>query len=330
MSKHKSMDFKKIVVSIGGNAIIRRTERGDIEEQFENVAAACSYIAELSRSVGTGIIITHGNGPVVGNIAVRNEAAKEIVPPMPLFICDADSEGGIGFMIQQTLYNGLRRIGSKREAVTVITQVVVERDDPAFKDPTKFVGLFYGKDEAKTLSRTRGWVMKEDSNRGFRRVVPSPRPKRIVEAGVIKGLADSGVIVIAAGGGGVPVVESDDGTLKGVDAVVDKDFATTLLALEIGADAIINLTQIDKVYKDFGKPSQEGLPVLTVGEARRYFKEGHFPAGSMGPKIEAAIEFVEGGIPPFGGGGGREVIIAAPELIAEALSGNAGTRVVSG
>lgn len=328
MSENPPYDFKKIIVSIGGNAIIRRTESGDIEEQFENVAVACSYIAELARRRGTGIIITHGNGPVVGNIAVRNEAAKEIVPPMPLFICDADSEGGIGFMIQQTLFNSLKRIGCKRDVVAVITQTVVDKGDPAFKDPTKFVGLFYGKDESEAVSKTRGWVMKEDSNRGFRRVVPSPRPKRIVEAGVINGLADSGVIVIAAGGGGVPVVESGDGTLKGVDAVVDKDFATTLLALQTGAEMIINLTQIDKVYKDFGKPSQEGLPLLTVGEARRYFKEGHFPAGSMGPKIEAAIEFVEkGGIAPFGG---REVIITTPELIAEAIAGNAGTRVVSG
>lgn len=326
MSGNPSYNFKKIVVSIGGNAIIRRMERGDIEEQFENVAEACSFIAELSRSSATGIIITHGNGPIVGNIAVRNEAAKDIVPPMPLFICDADSEGGIGYMIQQTLYNSLKRIGCKRDVVTVITQTVVDRGDSAFKDPSKFVGLFYGKDEAQTLSKTQSWVMKEDSNRGFRRVVPSPMPKRIVEAGVIKGLAEGGVIVIAAGGGGVPVVESDDGTLKGVDAVVDKDFATTLLALQTGADRIINLTQIDKVYKDFGKPSQEGLPLLTVSEARRYLKEGHFPAGSMGPKIEAAIEFVEGGIPPFGGG--REVVITAPELIAEALAGNAGTRVV--
>lgn len=326
MSDNPPYDFKKIVVSIGGNAIIRRTERGDIEEQFENVGAACSFIAELARSSGASIIITHGNGPIVGNIAVRNEAAKEIVPPMPLFICDADSEGGIGFMIQQTLYNSLKRIGCKREAATIVTQVVVDGGDPAFKDPTKFVGLFYGKEESMAVSKARGWVMKEDSNRGYRRVVPSPRPKRIVEAGVINGLADSGVIVIAAGGGGVPVVESDDGTLKGVDAVVDKDFATTLLALQTGADAIINLTQIDKVYKDYGKPSQEGLPMLTASEARRYLKEGHFPAGSMGPKIEAAIEFVEkGGIAPLGG---REVVITAPELIAEALAGNAGTRVV--
>lgn len=310
--------LERIIVSLGGNAIVRRGERGTVEEQFENARAACGYIAAMARG-GRSIIITHGNGPIVGNLVIQNESAKNVVPPMPLYICDADSEGGIGFMIQQTLYNQLHRIHNIKDVVTIVTQVVVDRADPAFTDPSKPVGPFYTVKEAETLARTMGWIMKEDSHRGFRRVVPSPKPEKIIESQVIERLASSGVIVIAAGGGGVPVVELDDGTLAGIDAVIDKDRATALLAKETRAEVFINLTQIDRVYINFGKPAQKGLPELSMDEARKYLEAGEFAPGSMGPKIEAAIEFLEGG--------GKEVIITSPELVEEAVSGCAGTRI---
>lgn len=308
------------IVSIGGNTIIRRGEKGTIEEQFEHTRAVMAHVADLLGR-GYRIVITHGNGPIVGNIVIRNEAAKNTIPPMPLYICDADSEGGIGFMLQQTLYNQLQRF-RKASVVTIVTQVVVDRGDPAFSNPTKPIGPFYSEEEAETLEREKGWVMVEDSQRGWRRVVPSPRPLRVVEADVIRMLADSGVVVIAAGGGGVPVVESPGGDLEGVDAVIDKDLATSCLAMEIGAGLFINLTTIDKVYIKFGRYGQEGLDRLTVAEARRYLAQGEFAPGSMGPKIEAAVEFLEWGI-------GKEVFITTPELIDEAMEGRAGTRITT-
>lgn len=310
----------KIIFSIGGNALIRRGEAGTIEEQFENAEAACSAVARLS-SKGGAIIITHGNGPIVGNIIIRGEAARDKVPPMPLYIDDADSEGGIGFMIQQTIYNRLKKLNKHIDVVTVVTQVVVDAGDAAFGHPTKPVGPFYSREEALTLEKEKGWRVVEDSQRGFRRVVPSPRPLRVVEAGVIKKLSESGVIVIAAGGGGVPVVEKADGTLRGVDAVVDKDLATSLLARETGAEVFINLTQIECVYINFGKPDQSPLRELELRDARKYLARGEFAPGSMAPKIEAAVEFLTYG--------GREVFITTPELVEDALSGHAGTRVFS-
>ena len=310
---------ERVVVSLGGNAIVRRGEAGTIEEQFVNAASASAYVAELVGN-GASVVITHGNGPIVGNLVIQNESAQNAVPPMPLYICDADSVGAIGFVIQQTLYNRLHRIHKIKEVATVVTQVVVDPADPAFLDPSKPVGPFYTASEAAELAGSRGWIMKEDSLRGLRRVVPSPRPRRIVEAGVISKLAASGVVVIAAGGGGVPVVEDEEGMLRGIDAVVDKDLSTALLAVEIGARRIINLTQIDKVYLDYGKPGEKGLPEMSLEEARRYLAEGHFAPGSMGPKIEGAIEFLEGG--------GEEVIITTPELIKDALDGKAGTKVI--
>ncbi len=310
---------EKIIVSIGGNVIIRRGGRGTIDEQMENLSQACGYIGRMVKG-GKSIIITHGNGPIVGNIVIRNEAVKDLIPPEPLYICDADSEGGIGFMIQQSLYNQLHRLHNIKDVATIVTQVVVDKADPAFKDPSKPVGPYYSEEEAARLAEARGWVMKEDSLRGFRRVVPSPAPKRIIEASVVKTLAELGVIVIAAGGGGVPVVEEEDGTLRGIDAVIDKDLATALLAREVKADRFINLTQVDMVYINFGKPGQKGVPEMSVKEAERFLKAGEFAPGSMGPKVRAAIDFIESG--------GREVVITQPELIEAALDGKAGTRIV--
>jgi len=306
------------VVSLGGNALLRRGERGTIEEQFANTRACTAGVAELLAQ-GFRVVITHGNGPVVGNIVLQNEAARNTVPPMPLYVCDADSEGGIGFMVQQTLHNALRRLRPPPDVVAVITQVVVDAADPAFDHPTKPIGPYYTADEAATLERERGWRLAEDAGRGYRRVVPSPTPLRVVEAPVVLRLAADGVVVIAAGGGGVPVVETTNGDLQGVDAVVDKDLTTAVLAAEIGADRILTLTSVDRAYLNFGTPTQRGLDRIDLEEARAYLAEGHFLPGSMGPKVEAAIRFLEAG--------GREVVIAEPERAAAALRGEAGTRI---
>lgn len=307
----------KIIVSLGGNAIVRRGERGTIEEQFENARAACEYVAEVASS--GAVIITHGNGPIVGNLVIQNDAAKDFTPAMPLYICDADSEGGIGFVIQQTLYNRLHKTHNLKNVVTIVTQIVVDANDPAFSYPTKPVGPYYSEAEARALRKAKGWVMTEDSNRGWRRVVPSPKPRKIIEADVINKLSQEGVIVIAAGGGGVPVIEDELGMLSGVDAVIDKDLATALLAKVTGAKRFINLTQIDMVYLNFGRPDAKGISEMSASDAKKYLDEGQFARGSMGPKIEAAIEFLMDG--------GEEVIITSPEALKDALNGRAGTRI---
>lgn len=307
------------IVSIGGNTLIRKGEKGTIEEQFKHMEECMGYVVKLA-SENKKIVITHGNGPIVGNIVIRNEAAKDIIPPMPLYICNADSEGGIGFMIQQSIYNQFKKLNMKRSIVTIVTQVLVNKDDPAFSNPTKPIGPFYTKVEAEKIQKEKGWAIGEDSNRGYRRVVPSPKPLKVIEAGIVKKLALEGVIVIAAGGGGVPVIQTRNGNLQGIDAVIDKDLATAVLAKEIGAETFIDLTSVDRVYINFGKPNQIGLDRLTVSEAKKYLAAGEFASGSMGPKIEAAIEFLETG--------GKEVIITTPELLELALKGKAGTRIV--
>lgn len=306
------------IISIGGNALIPKGEKGTIDEQFDHTMLAMGKIAKMLEH-DSNIVITHGNGPIVGNIVIRNEAAKDIIPAMPLYICDADSEGGIGFMLQQSLYNCFKKNGISREVVALVTQVVVDKNDPAFLNPTKPIGPFYSKDDSDLLAKSRGWVLREDSGRGFRRVVPSPKPKRIVESQVIKKFADDGVIVIAAGGGGVPVIEESESRLKGIDAVIDKDLATAVLAKEIGADRFINLTSIDKVYINFGKPNQKGLDKINLEDAIKYLNTGEFAPGSMGPKIESAIEFLNTG--------GKEVIITNAESLESAMQGRGGTRI---
>jgi carbamate kinase len=306
------------VISLGGNAILRRGERGTIEEQFHN-ADYC--MAEVAGMLATGrrVVITHGNGPIVGNIVVRNECAGNTIPPMPLYYSDADSEGGIGFMIQQTLYNRLMMIREVKDVVTIITQVVVDSGDPAFSRPTKPIGPYYREEETEILQKEKGWVFVRQVG-GCRRVVPSPMPKRIIEKDVIKRLALEGVVVIAAGGGGVPVVESAEGMLRGIDAVIDKDLTTSVLATEIGAEGIIILTDVDRVYLNFGTAGQKGIENVRLDDIRRFYAEGHFPPGSMGPKIEAAIRFLEAG--------GRRVVITLPELMGKALEGRAGTTII--
>ena len=306
------------IVSIGGNTLIRKGEKGTIEEQFEHTEKCMAYIAKMA-SQGKRIVITHGNGPIVGNIVIRNEAAKDIMPPMPLYICNADSEGGIGFMLQQALYNQLKKLNAHRDVATIVTQVVVDKNDPAFSKPAKPIGPFYTKEEAERIKQQKGWTIHEDSNRGYRRVVPSPKPLKVIEADIIKRLAMDGVIVIAAGGGGVPVVEVNEGQLQGIDAVIDKDLTTAVLANAIGAETFIDLTQTDSVYINYGKQNQKPLNRPALSEVKKYLTRGEFPPGSMGPKIEAAIEFLETG--------GKEVIITTPELVEAAMKGKAGTRI---
>jgi carbamate kinase len=308
-----------IIIALGGNSIIPASKHGTIEEQMELTRETMAHVGALIEQ-GHLVVLTHGNGPVVGNIVVRNELAKNMLPAMPLDVCGADSEGGIGYMIQQALQNQLRSMSIDKDVFTIITQVVVDADDPAFKHPTKPIGPFYDCEEAKVLARTKGWSIVEDSGRGYRRVVPSPRPLEIVEWRAIERAIRSGAVVIAVGGGGIPVVRKADGTLRGVEAVIDKDRASSVLAREIKADLLISLTEVEKVATSYGKPDQHDLDLITVDQARRYLQQGEFPPGSMGPKIEAAIEFVEAG--------GGQVIITRPELLSEALKGDRCTRIV--
>jgi carbamate kinase len=307
------------MVALGGNALIRQGEKGEVEEQLRHIRESVLHLP-LLLAKGYALVITHGNGPVVGQLLLQNEAARETVPSMPLDVCDADSEGSIGYLTQQTLVNVLRGQGGKRPVVSLITQVVVDPADPAFTRPTKPVGPFYTEVEAERLRRTKGWTVVADAGRGYRRVVPSPHPLQVVEEDAIRILLEHGVVVIAAGGGGVPVRQTETGELLGVEAVIDKDRASALLARGLGARLLVILTAVDFVYRRFGRPDREPLPRLDVAQARRLLAEGEFAPGSMGPKIEAAIEFLEGG--------GEEVLITLPENLADALEGKTGTRIV--
>lgn len=313
---------RTIVVALGGNSLIRAGEKATIEEQYENLKRTSEQLIELV--VGKNrIVITHGNGPQVGNLLLAMESAKGIVPSMPLDICGAATQGFMGYMIQQTLANCLRESGLKHDITTVITQVVVNRDDPAFKNPTKPVGPFYSLSEAQKLRQEKGWKMIEDANRGYRRVVPSPRPVSIQQARIIKSMLDAEEIVIAVGGGGIPGVREDNRALLGVEAVIDKDYASSRLAIEIDADVLLILTAVEKVYRDFGLPSQKALDHLTVAEAKELLAEGQFGAGSMEPKIRAAIEFLQEADELAH----REVIITLPEMAMAAMRGKTGTRI---
>jgi carbamate kinase len=310
--------YPKAVIALGGNALIRPGDSGTLEEQHRRISQAMAHTADLVAA-GFACVITHGNGPMVGHLLLQMECARALVPPMPLFISDADTEGSLGYLIQQCLVNELRRRGLEKEVATVITQVLVAADDPAFRTPDKPIGPFYPADEALRLQTERGWSLLEDAGRGWRRVVPSPRPLTIIEQGVISYLLQGGIIVIAAGGGGVPVIRRDDGDLAGVEAVIDKDRSSAVLAREIDADLLIFLTAVDYVYLDYGRPGQRPLTKLTCADARKYLQEGHFPVGSMGPKMESALDFLSRG--------GRRVLITQPESLAAAMEGRTGTHM---
>ena len=307
------------VIALGGNAITREFEEGNIHQQFANTRRSLVGVVELIKK-GYHLAITHGNGPQVGNALIRVEETRHLVPPIPLGVLVADLEGGMGYMIAQSLQNKLRLHNINREVATIVAQVVVNRNDPSILNPTKFVGPFYKKEEVEKLKKERRWIIKYDEGRGYRRVVPSPIPLEIVEKKVIKQLVESGVVVITVGGGGAPVYIEDDGTYEGVDGVVDKDRAAAILARDIRAQELYILTAVDKVSLNYRKPNQIDLDQMTVAEAKEYFQQGHFPKGSMGPKIESAINFVENG--------GEVCIITSIKSLPDALAGKSGTRIV--
>ncbi|MBN1464477.1 carbamate kinase [candidate division KSB1 bacterium] len=310
---------KIAVVALGGNAITREFEEGNIYQQFANTRRSLLGVAQLIEA-GYRLAITHGNGPQVGNSLIRVEATRDILPPIPLGVLVADLEGGMGYMIEQSLQNKLFNRGIDREVVTLLAQVIVDKDDPSILNPTKFVGPFYRQDDIENLTKARNYTIKEDSGRGFRRVVPSPRPRRIVEARIIKELVHEGVIVITAGGGGIPVYIEDDGRYEGVDAVVDKDLTSGILAADIEAEELYILTSVEKVALNFGKKDMKVMSQMTTAEAKAHLQEGQFPPGNMGPKIEAAIRFLENG--------GKKVIITSVDKLPDALEGATGTCIL--
>jgi carbamate kinase len=309
--------MKKIVVALGGNAILQAGQRGTAPEQLANIQEACRHVADMIQA-GYQVVLTHGNGPQVGNILIQNEAASQLVPALPLDVCGAETQGLIGYLLQQSLTNILRQQQLERPVVTVVTQVVVDSADPAFQSPTKPVGPFYSAETAARLAAEKGYVLREDRARGgWRRVVASPEPVRIQERDSIRQLIDAGAMVIAAGGGGVPVVETD-GRLQGVEAVIDKDLASERLATDVGAEILLILTDIEAVAVNWGQPDQRFLEQVSVDQARVWQAEGHFQAGSMGPKVTAACRFVENG--------GEMSIIASLSSAMLALQGRSGTR----
>lgn len=311
-------EYKTIVVALGGNAISQQFEEGNIYQQFANTRQSLLGVADLI-TMGYRVLITHGNGPQVGNQLIRIESARGQVPVLPLGIVVADTEGGMGYMIAQCLINILRDRAIQKEVACVVTQMIVDKNDPSLKKPTKFVGPFFKEEQVAELVEKRGWIVKEDKGRGWRRVVPSPKPIELVEKNVIKKLVEQDTIVIAAGGGGIPVYIEANGWLEGIDAVIDKDLASWVLAKDIGAEELMILTGVEKVALNFGKPNQTFIDKMTVSEAKQYLSEGHFPPGSMGPKIEASLNFLENG--------GERVIITSIENSLQAVKGKAGTVI---
>ncbi len=309
---------KPIVIALGGNAISKGSNE-TISEQFACARTSLLPLVELAEA-GYKIAITHGNGPQVGNQLLRVELSQEKVIPMPLFLCGAMTQGEIGYIVVNSLDNLLKEHKVDRKVTAIVTQVVVEKSDPAFKNPTKYIGRFYTEEEAKRLEKTAGWSVKEDSGRGWRRVVPSPWPSDIVEKDTIKELVDSGVLVVAVGGGGIPVTMDSRRRLTGVDAVIDKDRASALLALELGAEILVILTGVEKVSTNFNTVYQRDWDVMSVGAAKDFLGAGQFPAGSMGPKVESAIYFIENG--------GKQVIITSIDRVKEALEYDAGTCIL--
>jgi len=307
------------LVAMGGHAFIEKGERGTIHDHERNAARICQHLMTLVER-NYNIVITHGNGPQVGNLLLKNEMAKDEVAQMPLDVLVAETEGSLGYILQQAMLNELRKRNVKRYVVTVVSQVIVDRNDPAFSKPTKPIGPFLSQEEAEQRRDTLGWVIVEDAGRGWRRVVPSPHPIKIVQRHTIRDAAAQGHIVIACGGGGIPIIYNDEDNYEGVEAVIDKDLTSSILASQIGAELLIILTAVPKVYINFNKPDQHALSALTIGETERYIAEKHFPAGSMGPKIEAILNFLKAG--------GKRGLITSPELLVKAMDGLEGTHFI--
>lgn len=307
----------KVLIALGGNAILQPKQEATFENQYENVRQSTAIISKIVQN-GHSVIITHGNGPQVGNILRQNEEAKDVVPALPLDACSAESQGFIGYMMDQTLKNELNKLGLANNVVSLLTQTQVSKDDPAFQNPEKPIGVFYSEAEAKQLAEDKGWDVAEDAGRGWRRVVPSPTPESILGSDVIKSLTDAKSIVIAAGGGGVPVVKEEDGSYKGIEAVIDKDSSAFKLAVEAKADVFMILTDVQNVFVNYGKPDQKALESISLEEAEKYVEEGQFSAGSMGPKMAAAIDFAKRG---------GKAIICSLDQADLAMEGKAGTSV---
>lgn len=309
---------EKVVVALGGNALIKAGQKGTMEEQMANIRASLDGVIELIRN-GYGMVITHGNGPQVGDMLLMVEAARGMVPELSLGLCVADTEGALGYMIQQALVNRLRQERIHKGVVTIITQVLVDNDDPAFNDATKPVGPYMSREEAETFKKKRDWLFTNIEGKGYRRLVASPTPRAIIEKDAIKRLLDWGEIVVAAGGGGIPVIQEENGNLAGVDAVIDKDRASAILALDINASCLAMLTDVEAACLNYNTPEEKPLHRLTLMEAEKYLAQGHFTPGSMGPKMEAAVNFLNGG-------GGRAMITSI-DGFKDAMEGKGGTII---
>jgi carbamate kinase len=310
---------KTLIVALGGNLFVSDETHQSVPDQYRAAERACGHIVPLLRDPDLRLVVTHGNGPQVGFILRRSEIAAPELHQVPLDACVADTQGALGYQLERALRNELRRHRLARSPAAVVTLVLVDRDDPAFRHPTKPIGAFLSKERAEEHRQKDGWDVAEDAGRGWRRVVASPTPKAILDLDAVRSLLDAGFVVVAAGGGGIAVIEDPNGDIYGASAVVDKDLASSLLARQLNADVLVITTHVEKVYLDYGKPGQKAIDVMTVREARRYIAEGQFEPGSMLPKVQAVIEFLESG--------GKQAIITDPENIAAALEGRGGTQV---
>ena len=310
---------RRAVVALGGNAISRSGEEGTVDQDYRNLEESLEQVVEL-MGMDYQVVLTHGNGPQIGNQMIRVELAKDEAPVLPLDIMGADIQGGLGYMIERVLRSKLRRRGLESSVACMLTMVEVDPRDPAFEDPTKFVGPFYDQSEVAALQLRRGWILKQDSDRGWRRVVPSPRPIDVVQEYELLNLLQGGTLVISGGGGGIPVCRTEKGDVIGVECVIDKDHSSAVIARAVGAKELFLLTGVSQVQLQYGTPQAKSLKTVMVGEARKYLSEGHFPAGSMGPKMEAACEFIEKG--------GERVLITDPGNLVRSLDGKSGTWIV--
>lgn len=314
------MAEKKVaVVAVGGNSLIKDKEHKTVPDQYEAAAESMRHIAGMIEN-GWNVVVTHGNGPQVGFILRRSELSKHELHEVPLDYCGADSQGAIGYMFQQSLFNEFVQRGIDKQAATVVTQVEVDRNDPAFQAPSKPIGSFMDESMANQRAETEGWVVMEDAGRGWRRLVPSPLPVSIIQQDAIESLLSGGFVVIAVGGGGIPVVKGETGNLSGVEAVIDKDFASALLASQIGADLFLISTAVPQIGINYKQPDQQWIDKMTLAEAKAYMEQGHFAKGSMEPKVQAIINYLEAG--------GKEALVTDPENIERALAGETGTRIV--
>lgn len=312
------MKRKIALIAFGGNALLPENERGLQKEQMKNAQRAAKLMVHVVKK-GYELIIVHGNGPQVGNLLIQMEESITKIPPFSLEVCDAMTEGSMGYMLEKAIINELRKNSLDKEVATIITQVVVDKEDPAFENPSKPVGPFYSEYRAQQIVREKKVKMPEDAGRGYRRVVPSPKPIDIVSKFVIRDLVRAGKIVITAGGGGIPVIINGRGLFQGVEAVIDKDYTASLIAREVKVDLFIILTNVENVYLNYGKPDEKGITRMNVKQAQKYMDRGHFPPGSMGPKVEAAIEYIESG--------GKEVLITSANNLKAALINRTGTKI---